>query len=306
MERSKAALAAAAPLTDWTRRRKDFTAVVSMSEVEGGAGGAEPGVSAETWGEGAGGSRSSFPYGELPAWLSAAGDGDATRDGGAVVRAAFERGARGELDPTTTGEVEALWTYPVPAERLDGTCGSGEDLAAMPHNLGSALGVEAAAAGDWEAVKGHRESRRLATLREVCERLAESTGGTDWVGVYRVVPHGRAGQTALMKEAYRGEPSRAFFPLTASFAKGSNNSTVAMERVVTVIHDTAAGDDGPYYVCDGKVRSEFCAPIVAGSGEVIGIIDAEAWRPNHFTKERTRTFLQACVELGRLGLGLAE
>ena len=125
--------------------------------------------------------------------------------------------------------------------------------------------------------------------------------------------------TALLKEAYVGEPSRPFFPLTAEFAAGSNNSTVAMTNTTVVIPDTQhMDDDVAYYVCSSKVRSEVCAPIavpklvgggvpgskdeVEGSGPapgVIGIIDVEAWDAHHFSPAHIDVILHTCAELGR-------
>ncbi len=40
----------------------------------------------------------------------------------------------------------------------------------------------------------------------------------------------------LVKEAYVGEPSRAYFPLTEEFALTSNNSTAALRQHAIVIN----------------------------------------------------------------------
>ena len=100
-----------------------------------------------------------------------------------------------------------------------------------------------------------------------------------------------------MKEAYVGEPSRAYFPLTQEFAKGSNNSTVGLTNTAIVIPDTQHIDsDVAYYVCSSKVRAEVCAPI-ARDGVVVGIIDVEAWRPNHFARKDVDVILHTCAAL---------
>ena len=44
--------------------------------------------------------------------------------------------------------------------------------------------------------------------------------------------------------------------------------------------------------CSGNVRSEFCCPILDAAGHVLGIIDAEAWRPQHFDDHRVLQFLK--------------
>ncbi len=77
------------------------------------------------------------------------------------------------------------------------------------------------------------------------------------------------------------------FPLTASFAAISNNSTVAMKGVSVLIGDTLTPTSDTYYECDARVRSEFCCPIFNAAGtSVIGIIDAESFIPNFFTAGR--------------------
>ena len=151
--------------------------------------------------------------------------------------------------------------------------------------------------------------RRLAALKRVVERLAAVTGA-EWVGIYRkiVAPDeaqpSSEDEMALVKEAYVGSPSRAFFPLTKEFAAGSNNSTVAMSGDTVIIHDVQSmPSDLPYYNCDKQVRSEVCAPIIEPvSGECIGIIDCEAWRPYHFSELRIAAILDTCEQLGQAGM----
>ncbi len=102
---------------------------------------------------------------------------------------------------------------------------------------------------------------------------------------------------SLVKEAYVGAPSRALFPLTEEFARSSNNSTAALRAVGTVYWDTdARPDDAPYYECDGRVRFEVCFPILR-AGEVIGLLDLEAWRPHHLTRDGVAFIALACQRL---------
>lgn len=91
-------------------------------------------------------------------------------------------------------------------------------------------------------------TQRLWRLGKVVERLRASLGpGADWVGIYRVVEE-KDGTRSLLKEAYRGAVSRGLFPLTESFASGSNNSTCAMTRKAKVVKDTLElSSDEPYY-----------------------------------------------------------
>ena len=147
--------------------------------------------------------------------------------------------------------------------------------------------------------------RRLRRLRGACEALAAATGA-QWVGVYESTPTpdaAEAGARQLLKLAYVGAPSRAYFPLTEAFAAGSNNSTSVLRRQAIVIHDVRRmGGDTPYYTCDGKVRSEVCAPIMAPSGECIGLIDCESWSADNFSVERVAAILRLAAQLGAADL----
>jgi len=58
-------------------------------------------------------------------------------------------------------------------------------------------------------------------------------------------------RSALLKEAYVGEPSRAYFPLTTDFAVGSNNSTVAMSNIGVVIPVCVVARCGCWCVREG-------------------------------------------------------
>ncbi len=123
----------------------------------------------------------------------------------------------------------------------------------------------------------------------------------------------------MLKKAYRGEASRAVFPLTAEFALGSNNSWVGINATAKLVRDVREYA-GPYYECDAKVRSELCLPIldfthasvsdvaalsdnvhvVAARGLVVrGIIDAESFTPSFFDDATvTALVARACYDLG--------
>lgn len=153
---------------------------------------------------------------------------------------------------------------------------------------------------------------RLARLSAALHVLAAATSA-DWLGVYRIVSSptdarpSAAGERCLVKEAYLGAPSRPFFPLTAAFAAHSNNSSVALRGEAALIDDTQVlGEDDAYYICDGRVRSELCAPIFDAAGVVIGIIDAEAFEPGFFNEARVDAVLLACAVLGETNLLVAE
>ena len=222
-------------------------------------------------------------------------------------------GAVPDPDPDpTSAETTSLQAYRVPFTSTDGGCGLPGKLRPEPYPLLDELCAARAAlvgangAAEWRAC----ELRRLAQLRAVCAAVAAATAA-DWVGVYQVAaPAPGAGAwggsedaPSLQKLAYVGAPSRALFPLTPAFAAGSNNSTVGLSGDTVVIHDTAGLPvDAPYYVCDGKVRSEVCTPIWGPEGALLGIMDAEAFAPHCFSAQRLAIILSACKQLGDAGL----
>ena len=191
--------------------------------------------------------------------------------------------------------------WPAPLVTPDGSCSV--KLDPTPFSI-----VEELTAAGEDAASA---TRRVWALRRVCEALADVTRA-EWVGVYEAVapsarapPRGGSGVARnLLKLAYIGAPSRPFFPLTPEFATGSNNSTVGLSGDTVIIHDVRAlATDAPYYICDGKVRSEVCAPIYGVGGDVIGIIDAEAFRPDAFrSPDALAAILHVCHALGDAAL----
>lgn len=208
--------------------------------------------------------------------------------------------------PLDAAIVESYRTPPVSA---DGGCSIAGKLVAEPFSIADELVVLGEGAGTLDA-RG-AVLRRLWALRHVCAALAAATGA-EWVGIYERVPPSarsvaRGGSDAapcLLKLAYVGAPSRAYFPLTPEFARGSNNATVGLSGDAVVYHDVRAlPRDAPYYVCDGAVRAEVCAPIVDARGDVIGILDAEAFTPNAFLPPAAlAAVLSVCAQLGAVNL----
>lgn len=188
--------------------------------------------------------------------------------------------------PTTLDD-DALYSYPVPKVSDDGACSIFDELAEEPYSLDAALGG-----------RGRSVTRKLWLLNELVAALHTEVGA-DWLGIYQRCE--LASGPALVKLAYRGLPSRAEFPLTAAFAAKSNNSTVGLSGKGLVIQDVAkhAASGGSYYVCDPKVKSEVCLPILGENGTLLGIIDAEADATGFFTDARL-------VSLTALSLALAE
>jgi L-methionine (R)-S-oxide reductase len=170
---------------------------------------------------------------------------------------------------------DTLYTYPVPMLTENGACSIIDELAPTPYDLTVLLG------GRNEAV-----TRKLKLLNQLVLH-ATQLSGADWLGVYQARTNQLA-QRMLVKLAYRGRPSRAEFPITAEFAEGSTNSTVALEGSARVIDDVATykAEGGGFYVCDEAVQSEACVPLFDEAGVIIGIIDAEATPVNFFNAER--------------------
>jgi putative methionine-R-sulfoxide reductase with GAF domain len=135
----------------------------------------------------------------------------------------------------------------------------------------------------------------LWRLNQVVTKLRQETD-VDWLGIYKKVRK-KHGDEVLWKLAYYDEPSRAEFPLTKEFAVHSNNSTVGLTGQAILIQDLAEYK-GPYYKCDGRVKSEFCCPIIDLKGEIVGIIDAESFRENFFDDMKLLQITKVCSDLG--------
>lgn len=191
-------------------------------------------------------------------------------------------------------EIEKVASYRVPRPAPDGACSRPDDLDPEPFRVLDTL------VADGDADRRAKESRRLYALHRVCAELAKAID-SEWVGVYETMPgDGKRVPDTLMKLAYVGAPSRAYFPLTEDFV--SNNSTVGMTGNAVVIQDVRKlPSDAPFYVCDPVVLSEVCAPLFH-KGKIIGIVDVEAWKADHFTDARVAMILDTCRQIGDLGL----
>jgi putative methionine-R-sulfoxide reductase with GAF domain len=142
-------------------------------------------------------------------------------------------------------------------------------LAAEPYDLAATLGGETA---DNLALL-----QRMTAVVEFYQQHSRS----DWFGIYQRLQN-LAGESVLVKLAYFGAPSRPEFPLTAEFATISNNSSVALSGQARLISQVASyvAAGGEYYTCDPKVQAEACLPLYTESGQVLGIVDAEAFSPD--------------------------
>src|SRR5258706_7049730 len=191
-------------------------------------------------------------------------------------------------------EIKKLYTYDVPAISDDGACSILDKKADKPYNLAETYGLDF----NSKTLTKDPNTLRLWRLNGIIEKLYKDTG-SGWLGVYRSFRRGK--DKFLLKEAYRGLRSRAEFPLTKEFAKKSNNSTVGVSGKAGLIQDIIK-HNGPYYVCDTKVQSEFCIPILNKKGSVIGIIDIESPKKGFFTQKRLLQISKVAYDLGQSNL----
>lgn len=191
----------------------------------------------------------------------------------------------------------ALLSFRVPFVSEDGGCSLPDKLQPEPHDTLHALASATLHDGRPAVRDAAFEAVRVRAVRAVCQAVAAATG-SQWVGIYERVRVRGEPHDVLAKLQYVGAPSRAFFPLTPDFASHSNNSTVGLSGSAVCIADTDAMGDTPYYTCDGRVRSELCAPIHSPCGVVVGILDAEAWAPGVYDSAASRLIFDVCAQLG--------
>lgn len=188
-----------------------------------------------------------------------------------------------QRDNFSQTEDKSLFTYRVPKLTSDGSCSFNNELGERPYNLATVLGDSSEVAF------------RLWQLKKIIYSIQKIISA-DWFGIYQKIKK-RDGQEVLVKLAYQGAPSRAEFPLTQEFAKQSNNSTVGLAGKAIIVEDISKYS-GPYYKCDGRVKSEFCCPILNSAGHVVGIIDAESFLPDFFNYEKQLQIAKISRDLG--------
>lgn len=212
-----------------------------------------------------------------------------------------------DLSTCSDADILSLFEYRVPTLSLDGTCSNVHQLAKRPFNLATdAYNIPFNA----DSLRSHPATLRLHRLHHIVDHIYEVTKA-DWIGIYRCV--NADGVVSLMKESYRGEPSRAIFPLTEEFAAKSTNSWVGITGGYRVIENTNAREEGvAYYECSGQVQSELCVPILSRESvqgndlvcRVMGIIDLESWNVKHFSDEMIANVLRIAESLGHWKLGV--
>ena len=192
--------------------------------------------------------------------------------------------ARHRSLPAIPSAMDRYYRFKVPKLSPDGSCSLHGELEKEPYDLAAALGG-----------RDPRMTAVLLTLDSFIDFVMTKVEAT-WLGVYQ--SRATRSGAALVKLSSRGQPSRAEFPLTADFAKKSNNVAVAMSGHALLINDVRAHvkGGGAYYECDPKTQSELCLPIFDRGG-VIGAVDAEHDKPGHFTAERQAWLVALSLEL---------
>ncbi|SFC85557.1 hypothetical protein SAMN02745724_02719 [Pseudoalteromonas denitrificans DSM 6059] len=182
---------------------------------------------------------------------------------------------------------EIVWEYQIPELGEGGSCSLFGELQKEPFDLKSILLKN-------QKTIEHELFECMNALTKIVTYVSQKTN-LDWFGIYqkRFV----LSETELVKLAYHGAPSRPLFPLTSEFAKLSNNVQVALTKKGRIINDIPKyqSSGGEYYICDPKVKSEVCLPILTASGEMLGIIDAEAFKVDFFDENTLALLIAACL-----------
>lgn len=181
-------------------------------------------------------------------------------------------------------KLQVQWQYEVPELGEGGSCSLFGKLAAEPYDLTAILGGKTPA--------NHALLARLNAI----SRYYQSHSQSNWFGIYQQRQNS-AGETVLVKLSYFGEPSRAEFPLTPEFAAISNNSSVGLSGKARIINDVPAylQQGGEYYTCDPKVLAEACVPLLNDAGQVVGIIDSEAFAKDVFHGDELALLIAAAM-----------
>lgn len=185
----------------------------------------------------------------------------------------------------TTYPVRIRFQVPVLGE--GGTCSLFGELDDTPFSLTQCLGAIT-----------DEKAQMLSGVQALVTEVVKLTQ-SPWFGVYAKLAS--ASGFSLFKLAYFGAESRAEFPLTEQYAQISNNVQVGLSgtaRLINQVQSYVAGG-GEYYTCDPKVQAEACFPILAADGQLLGIIDAEAFSENFYNDKNVAILVAACLALAQ-------
>lgn len=188
-----------------------------------------------------------------------------------------------ETEIQQSNEQQIVWQYLIPELGEGGSCSLFGQLQEAPFELTQYI------------VANELNTRALAALSSIVS-FVEKQNLINWFGIYQ--SRQIEDQTQLLKLSYFGNPSRPLFPVDENYARISNNAFVALHgkgRVINNVEQYVA-NGGEYYTCDPAVKSEVCLPYFSESGEVLGIIDAEAFENDVFNQDAL-ALLQAICEV---------
>ena len=173
------------------------------------------------------------------------------------------------------------WQYKIPELGEGGTCSLFGQLQAEPFDLS-------------EYVAPNEINTKIMKVLQTITDYVEQQQLVDWFGIYQ--SREIDGEPQLLKLTYFGNPSRPLFPINEQYSQISNNTFVALNGEGRVINDVEqyVADGGEYYTCDPKVKSELCLPFFSNNGNVLGIIDTEAFNKNVLDGEALAVFSAIC------------
>lgn len=188
-----------------------------------------------------------------------------------------------ETEIQQSNEQQIVWQYLIPELGEGGSCSLFGQLQEAPFELAQYIAAN------------ESNTRALSALTSIVS-FVEKQNLINWFGIYQ--SRQIEDQTQLLKLSYFGNPSRPLFPVDENYARISNNAFVALHgkgRVINNVEQYVA-NGGEYYTCDPAVKSEVCLPYFSESGEVLGIIDAEAFENDVFNQDAL-ALLQAICEV---------
>jgi len=123
-------------------------------------------------------------------------------------------------------------------------------------------------------------------LKSICDLLAGSLSGYDWVGFYLVDSEKR---DELILGPFSGEPTEH---IRIKFGQGICGQ--AAEKEDTIIIDDV-GKESNYLSCNIRVKSEIVLPLFK-NGKIVGELDIDSHQPARF-KEPDNNFLKRVADV---------
>lgn len=145
----------------------------------------------------------------------------------------------------------------------------------MSPNLDIRLLNEIAGAASATGDASARAKRAAEMIREAC--------GCYWAGIFEIADN------EARALAWTGTEAPAFlhFPLTRGITRD-----VVRSRKAELVNDVLK--DSRYLVAYSTTRAEIIAPIIDGSGNVVGTLEADSDKVNAFTQSDVQ-FLEQCA-----------